>query len=496
MNKKKEINYTFIISIIITILVVAWGMISPSSFEHMAKSMFAFLVDRFGWFYTITMMSFVIFSIWIGFFSDYKNIRLGPQNSKPEYSFITWFAMLFSAGMGIGLVFWGAAEPLNYFVAPLNAEAGTKEAMRFAMQKSFLHWGFHPWANYAILALALALMQFRYNKPGLVSSIFIPLIGEKRTNGIIGKVIDIFAIFATVAGIATSLGLGTYQINSGLKFLFNIPESISVQLAIVISITIIYIISTVTGLDAGIKHLSNINVYIFTFVIILCFIIGPTIKILDTLVESTGYYFQTFLSSGSETGAFFDKKWYGSWTIFYFAWFIAWAPFVGTFIARISKGRTIQEFIIGVLIAPSLASFIWFAIAGVMGMEQGLEFAKEAIKSTPTTLFSVLSNYNFGNIISMICVCLLVTFFVTSANSSTFVLSMFSSNGNLNPSHSKKVLWGILQSGLTLALMISTANGLQMLQTASIAVAFPFSFIMIFAMIAIIKVLGKEDNIN
>ena len=246
-------------------------------------------------------------------------------------------------------------------------------------------------------------------------------------------------------------------------------------------------------MDNGIKHLANINVYIFTFVIIACFLVGPSIKILDTFIESVGYYIQTFIGSGLESGAFFNKKWYGSWTIFYFAWFIAWAPFVGTFIARISKGRTIKEFIIGVMIAPSLASFIWFIIAGTMGIDQGLEFAKEAIKSTPTTLFSVLSNYTFGNIISMVCVCLLVTFFVTSANSSTFVLAMFSSHGDLHPNGPKKILWGIVQSGLTLALMIGSVNGLQMLQTASIAVAFPFSIIMIFTMISIVKMLKKDS---
>ena len=222
MANKKQFNYTFFISIIITIAVVIWGIASPSTFENMANTTFGFLVDKFGWFYTITMMSLVGFAIWIGFFSKYKNIRLGEQDSKPEYSFLTWFAMLFSAGMGIGLVFWGAAEPMNYFVAPLGVEPGTPEAARFAMQKSFLHWGFHPWANYAIFALALGLMQFRYNKPCLVSSVFIPLIGEEKANGTLGKIIDIFSIFATVAGIATSLGLGTYQINSGLKFLFNI----------------------------------------------------------------------------------------------------------------------------------------------------------------------------------------------------------------------------------------------------------------------------------
>lgn len=489
---KKKINITFLISIIVTALVVFWGLFAPKSFEYISNMTFGYLVDKFGWFYVVTMSSFVVFSLWIGYFSKYKNFKLGPQDSKPEYNFITWFAMLFSAGMGIGLVFWGAAEPLNYFVAPLSAEPGTSEAAIFAMKKSFLHWGLHPWANYAILALALAIMQFRYNKPGLVSSIFIPLIGEKRVEGPIGKTVDIFAIFATVAGVATSLGLGVYQINSGLKFLFNIPESAFVQTSIVVIITIIFIISTVTGLNNGIKLLSNINVCIFVIIMLICFLVGPSIKILYIFVQSIGTYVQTLIGNSFETGAYEAKKWFGSWTIFYWAWWIAWAPFTGTFIARISKGRTIKEFVTGVLLAPAVASFMWFTIVGNMGIEKGLDFAKGAIASTSTTLFIVLNEYTFGNVISMICVLLLCTFFITSANSATFVLAMFSSKGDLNPTAPKKVLWGILQSGLALALMIGTTNGLQMLQTASIAVAFPFAFIMIFAMMSIVKVLKKD----
>lgn len=493
MDKKLELNITFLISIMLTIMVVLWGMIFPKSFEAISNSTFEFLVDKFGWFYVTTMTTFVIFSLWIGFFSKYKNFRLGHPDSRPEYNFITWFAMLFSAGMGIGLVFWGAAEPLNYFVSPLSAEPGTAAAASFAMRKSFLHWGLHPWANYAVLALALSIMQFRYNKPGLVSSIFIPLIGEKRVKGFIGKVIDIFSIFATVAGVATSLGLGVYQINSGLNFLFKIPESAFVQSAIVLVITIIFISSTVTGLNKGIKLLSNLNVFIFVSITLACFIIGPSINILNVFIESIGDYFQTLIGSSLETGAYTGKKWFGSWTIFYWAWWIAWAPFTGTFIARISKGRTIKEFITGVLLAPTLASFLWFAVVGAMGINKGLDFAKEAIVSTSTTLFIVLSQYTLGNVISMICIVLLGTFFITSANSATFVLSMFSSNGDLNPTAPKKILWGIIQSGLALALMVGTVNGLQMLQTASIVVAFPFAFIMIFAMISIVKVLSKDN---
>ncbi len=487
----KKSNSTFYISIAITISIVLWGLLLPQSFEKVGNATFGYLVTNFGWFYTLSMSSFVIFSIWLAA-SKYGRIRLGADDSRPEYSYVSWFAMLFSAGMGIGLVFWGVAEPLNHFMNPMGMEGGTAAAASFALKKSFLHWGLHPWANYSVLALGLAYMQFRKNKPGLISSIFIPLIGEKGAQGPIGKTVDILAIFATVAGVATSLGLGTYQINSGLNYLFGVPENGTVQVIIVVVVTVAFMMSAVTGLDKGIKFLSNLNVGIAGVLVIISFILGPTLLILNAFVDNLGAYLAALPRESFQIGAFNDEPWYGWWTIFYWAWWIAWAPFTGAFIARISKGRTIREFISGVLLAPTLASFIWFAVFGSMGINQGVEVAGEAIKSTSTAFFVVMSNYPMGGLISMVTLALICTFFVTSADSATFVLGMMSSNGDLNPSTQRKVIWGTIQSLLALALMLGSANGLKMLQTISIAGAFPFAFVMIFCMIALIKMLREE----
>ncbi len=487
----KKSNSTFYISIAITLSIVLWGLLLPQSFEKVGNATFGYLVTNFGWFYTLAMSSFVVFCIWVAS-SKYGRIRLGADDSKPEYSYVSWFAMLFSAGMGIGLVFWGVAEPLNHFMNPMGMEGGTAAAASFAIKKSFLHWGLHPWAGYSVLALALAYMQFRKNKPGLISSIFIPLVGEEGAKGPIGKTVDVLAIFATVAGVATSLGLGTYQINSGLNYLFGVPENGTVQIIIVVVVTAAFMLSAVTGLDKGIKLLSNMNVGIGSVLLLIAFILGPTLLILNVFVDNIGAYIAALPRESFQVGAFSDEPWYGWWTIFYWAWWIAWAPFSGAFIARISKGRTIREFITGVLLAPTLASFIWFSVFGSMGINQGTEVAGEAIQSTSTAFFVVMSNYPMGSIISLVTLALICTFFVTSADSATFVLGMMSSNGDLNPTTKRKVIWGTVQSLLALALMLGSANGLQMLQTMSIAAAFPFAFVMIFCMVALVKMLKAE----
>lgn len=486
MEKVKKSNKVYNISLIVVFAIVAWGLFAAESFSTASTNAFLFLVSKFGWFYLLSMSLFVIFAIWIAF-SKYGKIKLGPDDSKPDYSFLSWFAMLFSAGMGIGLVFWGVAEPLNHFVNPMGMEGGTQAASDFAMMKSFMHWGLHPWANYSVLALALAYMQFRKGKPGLISSIFIPLIGEKRVQGWMGKTIDILAIFATVAGVATSLGLGTLQINSGLNFLFNVPENALVQVLIVFVVTVLFMISAATGLNKGIKFLSNLNVLIAAVLLLLVIIIGPTLLIFTNLGKGFIFYAKDLVLDANPFG---KSEWYGWWTIFYWAWWIAWAPFVGTFIARISRGRTIKEFMFGVLGAPTAASFLWFATFGTVGIFKGVDVAGEAIAKTETALFVVMQNYHFGSIISFVAVILLCTFFVTSADSATFVLGMMSSNGDLNPSTNKKLIWGVIQSALALALMLS--GGLKVLQTASIVAAFPFTFVMLFGMISITKAIKTE----
>lgn len=488
MNKTKN-NKVFHISLVIVFAIVLWGLVAADNFSSVATSAFDFLVSKFGWFYLLSMSTFVVFAIWIAF-SKYGKIRLGPDDSRPDYKFISWFAMLFSAGMGIGLVFWGVAEPLNHYINPMGMDGGTEAAANFAMQKSFMHWGLHPWAGYSVLALALAYMQFRKGKPGLISSIFIPLLGEERVKGWMGKTIDILAIFATVAGVATSLGLGTLQINSGLNFLFGVPENKLVQVLIVVIVTILFMISAVSGLDKGIKFLSNLNVGIAGVLVLLCIIIGPTLLIFSNLGQGLLLYAKDIFVDANPFG---KSEWYGWWTIFYWAWWIAWAPFVGTFIARISRGRTIKEFIFGVLAAPTVASFIWFATFGTMGIETGTEVATLGIAKTETALFVVMQQYPLGNVISLIAVLLLCTFFVTSADSATFVLGMMSSNGDLNPTINRKVIWGVIQSLLALALMLS--GGLKMLQTASIVAAFPFAFVMLFGMVSFMKSLRQDPYI-
>ena len=485
--QKIKTNIVFYVSLAVVLSVVLWGMVAAKSFEASASSAFHFLVSQFGWVYLLSMSSFVVFAVWITF-SKYGKIKLGPDDSKPDYSNLSWFSMLFSAGMGIGLVFWGVAEPLNHFVNPLGLEGGTKAAEDFAMMKSFVHWGLHPWANYSILALGLAYMQFRKGKPGLISSIFIPLFGEKIVAGWVGKTIDILAIFATVAGVATSLGLGTLQINSGLNFLFGVAETSEIQIIIVLVVTILFMLSVITGLDRGIKILSNINMGLATILVLLALVLGPTLLIFTNFGEGLVHYAKDLVMDANPFG---KDEWHGTWTIFYWAWWIAWAPFVGTFIARISRGRTIREFMIGVLLAPTLASFVWFAVFGSMGMNEGMEVATLAIAKTETALFVVMNHYEFGAVLSFVAILLLGTFYITSADSATFVLGMMSSNGNMNPSTSIKVTWGLIQSSLALTLMLS--GGLKVLQTASIVAAFPFVFIMLLAMVSIIKALREEE---
>ncbi|SET68193.1 glycine betaine transporter [Natronincola peptidivorans] len=494
MDKMKKDNSVFHISLIVVFAIVAWGIASPGSFGNAANGLFEFIVNNFSWMYLLSMFLFVAFALYLAF-SKYGKIKLGPDDSEPEYKNSSWFAMLFGAGMGIGLVFWGVAEPLNHFMAPNGTiQPGTSEAANFAMRASFMHWGFHPWANYSIFGMALAYFQYRKKKPGLISSVFEPLIGEAGVKGPIGKTIDILAVFATVAGVATSLGLGTLQINGGMNYLFGLPINTTVQIAIIAIVTFIYIWTAVSGIEKGIKVLSDINLLLAIGILVLSVIVGPTVTMINAFINGIGTYAGEFINDSFNIQPFGDNTWIGSWTVFYWAWWIAWAPFVGTFIARISRGRTIREFVLGVIVAPSLASFVWFAVFGTMGINLGTETAVEAVKVTETALFVVLEQYPLGSIISLIAVVLLCTFFITSANSATFVLGMMTSQGDLNPSNKKKIIWGLVQSLLALSLLL--AGGLTTLQIGSIAAAFPFVIVMILVMISLYKALTTDEKFD
>jgi len=493
----KQKNLVFHISLALCVVIAVWAVAFNESFTVISDTIFSFLTVNFGWLYLIAMFFFVVFVIFIAF-SKFGHIRLGAEDSRPEYSTISWFAMLFGAGMGVGLVFWGISEPISHFVNPASEViAESAEAADFAMKSSFMHWGIHPWANYAIIGLALAYFQFRKNKPGLISFVLEPVIGEKGVRGPVGKLVDILAVFATVAGVVTSLGLGVLQINSGLNYLFGIPVTLLIQIIIIAVISVIYIWSAVSGVDKGIKLISDANLYIAFALMVFAILVGPKLEIINSFINGLGNYIGSIIPDSLGISPFGDQAWVLSWRIFYWAWWIAWAPFVGIFIARISKGRTIKEFVLGVVIAPSLGSLVWFAIFGTLGINLGINGTLStetlaAVAATPETgLFVVMQEYPFGMALSVIALVLLCTFFITSANSGTFVLSMLSSEGALNPPNSKKILWGVVQSIMAVGLLI--AGGLKPLQSISIVAAFPFIFIMFAICAALMKALKEEQ---
>lgn len=483
----------FYISLILIGLFVLWGVFYPEHLSATANATFEFTISTFGWFYLLVTLGFLIFSLYIAF-SKYGTIRLGDDDDEPEYSNISWFAMLFSAGMGIGLVFWGVAEPLShYLVPPEGALGGTAQAARLAMRYSFFHWGLHPWAIYSVISLALAYFKFRKGYRGLISATFTPLLGD-RVNGPIGKGIDILAILATVFGVATSLGLGTLQIGGGLNHLFHIPNVVWTQIIIIAAVTVLYLISATAGLDKGIKTISNINLLIAVGLMLFVLMTGPTSFIFDTFTSTLGGYLQNVVQMSLRLSPFTESTWIGTWTLFYWSWWIAWAPFVGMFIARVSKGRTIREFILGVLIIPSAFGFVWFSVFGATGLKleifDGANLAEAVQRDVTSALFIMLEQLPLGTIIAGLATILIITFFVTSADSATFVLGMLSSKGALNPSAKVKLIWGILQSTIAVVLLLS--GGLNGLQTASIVAALPFALIMVFMCFSIQKALNED----
>ncbi|MEG1107110.1 MAG: BCCT family transporter [Eubacterium sp.] len=483
------------ISIIIVLLFILIGIFFSQEMAIVSGALYEVLADSMGWFYLFAILAVLIFVIWIAV-SPYGKIRLGKDSDRPDYSNFSWFAMLFCAGMGVGLVFWSVAEPASHFLdPPPGTVAGTAEAANVAMQYTFLHWGLHPWAIYTIVGLGLAYATFRKDRPCLISSIFKPCLSEKKFN-YIGKGIDVFAIILTAIGVATSLGLGTLQVNGGLTMLFNIPNSIVVQVIIIVIVTILFLIDAVTGLEKGIKVLSDFNIVIAVLMIVYLFIFGPLGTIFKTLFTGMGGYLNHFFSMSLNAAPFEGGDWSKKWTIFYWAWWISWGPFVGTFIARISKGRTIREFVFGVLLVPTAFSLVWFAAFGGtlldMELRQGVAVAGEAIRDINTGLFVVFSHLPGGFIASILAMILVLTFFITSADSATFVISMFSRNGDLNPDNKIKVTWGIFLALIAVVLLLS--GGLQAIQNISIIISLPFGFILLWICWAMLKELRETET--
>ncbi|WP_110113550.1 BCCT family transporter [Bacillus sp. CGMCC 1.16541] len=488
----KQITSVFWITLTLVAILVAFGAAFPKGLESSTAALQGGIIDSFGWYYLIIVTVFVVFCIYL-IFSKFGDVRLGKPDEKPEYKNLTWFSMLFSAGMGIGLVFWGVAEPINHYLinAP-TAETGTPEAIRESMRYTFFHWGVHAWAIYALVALCLAYFKFRKGAPGLISATLMPIFGDKMKGGL-EKAIDVIAVFATIVGVATTLGFGAAQINGGLSFLYDIPSSFTVQFIIIVIVTVLFMISASTGLNKGIKILSNTNMAITALLFLCVLFLGPTQYILNTFTNTLGAYLQylpqmSFRIAPNSPEA---REWINGWTIFYWAWWIAWSPFVGIFIARVSRGRTIREFLIGVLLLPCLVGFLWFSAFGSSGInleQNGL--ANLADLATEEMLFGLFANLPLGTILSIIGILLIGTFFITSADSATFVLGMQTTNGSLNPSSSVKLTWGIAQSAIAAILLYT--GGLQALQNALISAAFPFSIIMILMMYSLYKALNEE----
>lgn len=492
----KGITFTSVICCAVFIIAT---MISPEAVKGGFDKLFKFFTGNFGWTYLVCVAGFVLFCFSTAF-SKYGNIKLGKDEEKPEFSLMAWFSMLFAAGMGIGLVFWGVAEPIYHFAGPPFADPKTPQAAADAMRTVVFHWGLHPWACYAVVAMVLAYSQFRKGNPALLSWVLEPLIGRKRVEGLLGKAIDSLAIIVTLFGVATSLGLGAMQVSTGLNKLYGIPASTTVSIIIIAVVTILYIISAVTGIKKGIKYLSNINMVLAFGLLLLVLCLGPTKYIFQTLIEAIGNYLQNiiwlsfFMDNSGAVKAHAGYDWVGAWTVFYWAWWLTWAPFVGAFIARISRGRTIREFVFGALIAPTLLCAIWFSILG--GSAISLELAGNAgisdatFKDVTTAIFVLFENLPMGSLLSLLSMIIVSIFFVTSADSATYVVGMMSSGGNMEPKNSLKIFWGLLCS--TIAAMLLLAGGLKAVQTISFVVSFPFMILMVIMIAAFIRSLAAE----
>jgi glycine betaine transporter len=484
----------FIASLALLSLFVLWGALSPLSLAAVMQAALGSTIVNFGWFYLLSMFSFLVFALYLAF-GRFGAIRLGGEDAEPDFSRHSWFAMLFAAGMGIGLVFWGVAEPVSHFATPPGGPAGGPEAARIGLRYAFFHWGLHPWAAYCVVALALAFFQFNRNRPMLMSTTFEPLIG-KYAQGFLGQAIDILAIIATAIGVATSLGFGTLQISSGLHKVFGLDNGLSLQLSVIAVAAVLYLASSLSGLDRGVKILSNLNMVLALLLMLFVLALGPTLFIMDALTTTLGDYLDNLISMSMRMTPFSKGTWIADWTLFYWAWWVTWAPFVGTFIARISRGRTIREFVTGVLLVPSLISFLWFATFGGAALHgimfEHLPLVDIVKQDSSLALFALLDHLPWAILTSLIAIVLVSVFFITSADSATFVLGMMSSKGSPAPSARIKLTWGVLTALIAAVLLM--AGGLKGLQTTSIVIALPFMIIMLLMCVSLFRALGEEAD--
>ncbi|ORB30582.1 BCCT family transporter [Mycolicibacterium parafortuitum] len=498
ITKSRGIDWVvFGVTAVIAVAFLVWGFVSTDTLASASGSALTWVMDNTGWLFVLTSTGFVVFVLYLAL-GRYGTIPLGRDDEPPEFNGISWVAMMFSAGMGIGLMFFGVAEPLSHFVTPPpgTGPEGNPEAVQHAMATTLFHWSLHPWAIYAVVGLAIAYGVYRKGRLQLISSAFEPLIGS-RANGAWGKVIDMLAIFATLFGSAASLGLGALQIRSGLQIVAGIGETGNAILVVIITVlTVCFVLSAVSGVARGIQWLSNINMVLALALALFVFVVGPTVFILNLLPTTLGSYFAELNMMSARTGAEGAdvNTWLQSWTIFYWAWWVSWTPFVGMFIARISRGRTIRQFVGGVLVVPSLVSLVWFAVFGgsaINVQQNGTDLAGEG--GVEAQLFSLLEQYPIATIASVLVMVLVAIFFVSGADAASVVMGSLSEKGTIKPSRSTVVFWGVATGAVAaVMLLVGGEDALTGLQTITIIAALPFVLVMVGLAVSLVRDLRRD----
>ncbi|VEG52464.1 choline/carnitine/betaine transporter [Mycolicibacterium aurum] len=490
----------FGVTAVIAIAFLVWGFSSTETLASASSAALTWVMDKTGWLFALTSTGFVVFVLYLAL-GRYGTIPLGRDGEEPEFNGVSWVAMMFSAGMGIGLMFYGVAEPLSHFATPPpgTGPEGNPEAVQTALATTLFHWTLHPWAIYCVVGLAIAYGVYRKGRLQLISAAFEPLIGA-RAHGPLGKVIDMLAIFATLFGSAASLGLGALQIRSGLQIVAGIGETGNAILVIIIAVlTAAFVLSAVSGIARGIQWLSNINMVLALALALFVFVVGPTVFILNLLPTALGSYFADLSMMSARTGAEGAdvNTWLQSWTIFYWAWWVSWTPFVGMFIARISRGRTIRQFVGGVLLVPSVVSLVWFAVFGgaaINVQQNGTDLAGEG--GVEAQLFSLLDQYPIATVASVVVMILVAIFFVSGADAASIVMGSLSQRGTIEPSRGTVVFWGAATGSVAaVMLLVGGSDALTGLQTITIIAALPFLLVMVALAVSLLKDLRRDPKV-
>ncbi|TLP43884.1 MULTISPECIES: BCCT family transporter [Cohaesibacter] len=490
-------NPVFLISAILILAFVVGTLAAPTEAKQIFDGAKGWSINNFDWLFMLAGNVFVLFSLFL-IISPMSKIRIGGKDAKPEFSVMSWFAMLFAAGMGIGLMFWSVAEPAAYYTdwwgTPLNAAANTPEGAQMAMGATMFHWGLHPWAIYAVVGLSLAFFTYNKDLPLTIRSAFYPLIGD-RAWGWPGHFVDILAVVATLFGLATSLGLGAQQAASGLHFLFDIPNTIVTQIVIVSGVTLVALCSVTLGLDKGVKILSNINMGMALLLLVFVFLFGPTVVIVTNMFTTGSTYLENLIPLSNWIGRS-DDKFYHGWTVFYWAWWISWSPFVGMFIARISKGRTIRQFLTAVLLIPTLVTLVWMSVFGGSALDQIQNNVGElanGLGDVSLAMFHMFENLPLTAMISFLAIVLVLVFFVTSSDSGSLVIDSITAGGKIDAPVPQRVFWALIEGCIAAALLYGGgADALGALQAASISAGLPFIIVLLVMCVSLYMGLRHE----